>query len=133
MLGTSAIARITSVGRWSVFGEVIETLSSTNVVTQVREEKKPPCTSDVSTCDTCNCSAQSCGEGKSVEACNISGDMTRQDDTTQGKSNKEEEEKRQVVSHWGFVDKALVCGVFVSSLTILVLMISIASRVLLRQ
>lgn len=134
MLGTSAIARITSVGRWSVFGEVIETLASTNVVTQVREETKPACTSDVSTCETCACSAESCcGEGKSGEACNVSGDITRQDHKTGEKSMTKEEEKQEVVSHWGLVDKALVCGVFVSSLTILVLIISIASRVLLRQ
>lgn len=134
MLGTSAIARITSVGRWSVFGEVIETLASTNVVTQVREETKPACTSDVSTCETCACFAESCcGEGKSGEACNISGDITGQDHKTGEKSMTKEEEKQEVVSHWGLVDKALVCGVFVSSLTILVLIISIASRVLLRQ
>lgn len=134
ILGTSAIARITSVGRWSVFGEVIETLSSTNVATKVREEKKPPCTSDVSTCETWACSAESCcGEGKSGEACDVSGDITKQDHKTEGKSKKIEEEKQEVVSHWGFVDKALVCGVFVSSLTILVLMISIASRAFLRQ
>ncbi|KAG2321730.1 hypothetical protein Bca52824_014943 [Brassica carinata] len=134
MLGTSAIARITSVGRWSVFGEVIETLSSTNVVTRVREETKPPCTSDASTCETCNCSAESCGEGNSGDACNVSGDISKQDHkTTEGKSKKVEEGKQELASHWGFVDKALVCGVFVSSLTILVLMISIASRVLMRQ
>ncbi|KAL0664863.1 hypothetical protein Bca4012_101701 [Brassica carinata] len=108
MLGTSAIARITSVGRWSVFGEVIETLASTNVVTQVREETKPACTSDVSTCETCACFAESCcGEGKSGEACNISGDITGQDHKTGEKSMTKEEEKQEVVSHWGLVDKAL--------------------------
>ncbi|ESQ27994.1 hypothetical protein EUTSA_v10018307mg [Eutrema salsugineum] len=139
MLGTSAIARITSVGRWSVFGEVIETLSTAKVEPQAREEKKPPCSSDAITCETCTCSAESCGEEKSGDACNISGSITRQDQgmlgwfmprRTQGKSK---EEKQELVSHWGFIDKALVCGVFVSSLTILVLLISIASRVLLQR
>ncbi|VVA94997.1 unnamed protein product [Arabis nemorensis] len=69
MLGTSAMARITSVGRWSVFGEVIETLSSatTNVETQAREEKKTPSSSDSITCENCDCSAESCGEEKSGE------------------------------------------------------------------
>ncbi|XP_056850204.1 uncharacterized protein LOC130499804 isoform X2 [Raphanus sativus] len=61
---------------------ITETLSSTNVATKVREEEtKPSCTSDVSTCETCACSAESCcGEGKSGgEACNVSGDITKHD------------------------------------------------------
>ncbi|KAL1214489.1 CDK5RAP1-like protein [Cardamine amara subsp. amara] len=140
MLGTSAMARITSVGRWSVFGEVIETFSSANRETQARDETKPPCSSDVTSCETCNCSAESCGEKeRSGEACNISGNISRQD---QNMSDLKKEEKEMMmqelkpkssVANWGFIDKALVCGVLVSSLTILVLFISIASRVLLRQ
>lgn len=140
MLGSSAMARITSVGRWSVFGEVIETFSFANRETQSREETKPPCSSNVSTCETCTCSAESCGEERSGEACNISGNISRQEDDHKGKSKKEEKEMqeevvipRSSVANWGFIDKALVCGVFVSSLTILVLLISIACRVLLRQ
>jgi threonylcarbamoyladenosine tRNA methylthiotransferase CDKAL1 len=137
MLGTSAMARITSVGRWSVFGEVIETFSSANRETKSREETKLPCSSNVSTCETCTCSAESCGEERSGEACNISGNISGQDDN-KGKSKKEEKEVQEVVvpgssvANWGFIDKALVCGVFVSSVTILVLLISIACRVLLR-
>ncbi|KAL1219895.1 CDK5RAP1-like protein [Cardamine amara subsp. amara] len=139
MLGTSAMARITSVGRWSVFGEVIETFSSVNRETQARDETKPPCSSDVSSCETCDCSAESCGEKeRSGETCNISGNISRQD---QNMSDLKKEEKemmqklkpRSSVANWGLIDKALVCGVLVSSLTILVLFISIASRVLLRQ
>lgn len=144
MLGTSAMARITSVGRWSVFGEVIETLSSatTNVETQAREE------SDSITCENCDCSAESCGEEKSGEVCNVSEKISKPDQTIKGflgwfmrnrnykrevKSKNEEEKKQELVTHWGLIDRSLVCGVFISSLTILVLLISIASRVLLRQ
>ncbi|CAA7052403.1 unnamed protein product [Microthlaspi erraticum] len=136
MLGTSAIARITSVGRWSVFGDVIETLTSANVETQApREETKPPCSSDVKTCETCDCSAAESGccgdEKKSGDACNISKEISRQDQSVG--SYKTQEKQELVTTPWGLVDKALVCGVFISSLTILVLFISIASRVLLRQ
>lgn len=148
MLGTSAMARITSVGRWSVFGDVIETLSSANVEKHAREEKKPPCSSDSITCENCTCSAESCGEDKSGEACNISGNISIQDQSMRGflgwfmrkrnyktevKPKNEEEEKQELATHWGLIDKALVCGAFISSLTIVVLLISIASRVLLRQ
>ncbi|PON85053.1 MiaB-like tRNA modifying enzyme, archaeal-type [Trema orientale] len=49
LLGTSAIAKITSVGRWSVFGEVIETIKDTSCKTASSmgsssiEEKYSPC------------------------------------------------------------------------------------------
>lgn len=145
MLGTSAIARITSVGRWSVFGDVIETLTSASVETQTpREETKPPCSSNVKTCETCDCSAESCcgDEKKSGEACNISGHVSRQDQSVRGgllgwlmsrRNYKTQEKQELVTTPWGLIDKALVFGVFISSLTIVVLFISIASRVLLRQ
>ncbi|XP_010474289.1 PREDICTED: threonylcarbamoyladenosine tRNA methylthiotransferase-like [Camelina sativa] len=140
MLGSSAMGRITSVGRWSVFGEVIETLSSANRETQAKEKTKPPCSSNVSTCETCACSAESCcGEERSGEAYNISENISKQDNDQKVKSKKEGKEIQEVdvprsgVANWGFIDKALVCGVFVSSLTILVLLISVAIRVLLRQ
>lgn len=140
MLGTSAMARITTVGRWSVFGEVIETFSSAKRETHAREETKPACSSDVTTtCETCDSSAESCGDKeKSGEACNISGNISRQDQNMRELKKEEKEmmqelKPRSSIANWGFIDKALVCGVFVSSLTILVLFISIASRVLLRQ
>ncbi|CAF2064250.1 unnamed protein product, partial [Brassica napus] len=86
ILGTSAMARITPLGRC----EVIETLTST----QVREEPF--------SCETFTCS---CGEGLiSGEACNISGSITRQDHKTQGKSKAQEEENQELVSCRGLVD-----------------------------
>lgn len=72
MLGTSAIVKITSVGRWSVFGEVIETINPVNVNPSSRKEmpsqdKCAPC-SDPSECEctrvpeTCStCGPGSCG------------------------------------------------------------------------
>lgn len=72
MLGTSAIIRITSVGRWSVFGEVIETLNSTkdNVESKERSDRSENCCSlsnleESCACagelDACACGHESCG------------------------------------------------------------------------
>lgn len=72
MLGTSAIIRITSVGRWSVFGEVIETLNlpKDNAESEEkfdRSEKKCSLSNleDLCACvgelDACACGHESCG------------------------------------------------------------------------
>ncbi|OWM85086.1 hypothetical protein CDL15_Pgr027873 [Punica granatum] len=73
MLGSSAIVRITSVGRWSVFGEVIETLTQSDA--QSSPIKKPslkgetspfdsPCGSNSCSreADSCACEGESCGQ-----------------------------------------------------------------------
>ncbi|XP_059630944.1 uncharacterized protein LOC132273866 [Cornus florida] len=78
MLGTSAIARITSVGRWSVFGEVIETLNKININTEMASSKRSgsgdkcsPCSNPDETCsieqETCACGQQSCRGEKTLE------------------------------------------------------------------
>ncbi|XP_038989122.1 uncharacterized protein LOC103701320 isoform X2 [Phoenix dactylifera] len=51
MLGTSTDVKITSVGRWSVFGEVIETHSSGNINLEAA-----PCQED--SCESCACSRE---------------------------------------------------------------------------
>ncbi|XP_009362440.2 threonylcarbamoyladenosine tRNA methylthiotransferase-like [Pyrus x bretschneideri] len=60
MLGTSAIAKITSVGRWSVFGEVIETIPHINDRTastnETRSQEK--CFPGANNCETCACSTE---------------------------------------------------------------------------
>ncbi|CAN6543071.1 unnamed protein product [Malus baccata var. baccata] len=69
MLGTSAIAKITSVGRWSVFGEVIETIPHINDKTastnETRSQEK--CFPGANNCETCACSTEpetcACGPG----------------------------------------------------------------------
>lgn len=59
MLGTSAIVKITSVGRWSVFGEVIETIQDTSSKTagsmgiSSPVDKCSPCSN---TCESYACS-----------------------------------------------------------------------------
>lgn len=91
MLGMSAIVKITSVGRWSVFGEVIETL---NCIDQEIASINKTCQDETSacstTCDACSCSkeadpcacgAQSC-EQKTVEEATISRNDMWEDKTT---------------------------------------------------
>jgi threonylcarbamoyladenosine tRNA methylthiotransferase CDKAL1 len=66
MLGTSADAKITSVGRWSVFGEVIEGCVAVNEASlkqnyaEVRQENSQnhveEATCTTKTCDSCACS-----------------------------------------------------------------------------
>ncbi|KAL3503839.1 hypothetical protein ACH5RR_033680 [Cinchona calisaya] len=55
MLGSSAIVKITSVGRWSVFGEVIEILNQQNGVTYEISGEKYPHSSNL---DSCSCSKE---------------------------------------------------------------------------
>lgn len=74
LMGTSAIVKITSVGRWSVFGELIETLNQINENISLKEEKFSlgkcsPCSvpGEICACsreaEPCACEPQSC-EGK---------------------------------------------------------------------
>ncbi|XP_057987175.1 uncharacterized protein LOC131171341, partial [Hevea brasiliensis] len=78
MLGASAIVKITSVGRWSVFGEVIQALNQMDGKT-VSAEKLPgedkcsPCSEPCETCacakesEPCDCGPESCGGQNALE------------------------------------------------------------------
>ncbi|CAM8914842.1 unnamed protein product [Rhodiola kirilowii] len=71
LLGTSAIVKITSVGRWSVFGDVIETLSKQEHVksckTRSPEDICSPCSEQTESCACstepapCACQESGCG------------------------------------------------------------------------
>ncbi|XP_030468031.2 uncharacterized protein LOC115686777 [Syzygium oleosum] len=92
MLGTSAIVKITSVGRWSVFGEVIEALNCVNQETASTnknwQDEASACstTCDASSCskeaDPCACGAQSCCEQKTAEEAALSRNDIREDKNT---------------------------------------------------
>ncbi|KAJ0085433.1 hypothetical protein Patl1_07375 [Pistacia atlantica] len=83
MLGASAIVKITSVGRWSVFGEVIETLSQIDekaasnrrISSQVR---CAPCSNQDDSCACSNdphcgtCGPESCGGEIALEESRVS-------------------------------------------------------------
>ncbi|KAB5529920.1 hypothetical protein DKX38_020001 [Salix brachista] len=95
MLGTSAIVKITSVGRWSVFGEVIETVNQINhksksVEKMLGEEKCSPC-SDSCACsreaEPCACGPESCG-GQSA---------SKQSDVFQNDVHLEDQNRRTLV------------------------------------
>lgn len=73
MLGTSAIVKITSVGRWSVFGEVIEAINHINDESSLRNNKPSqakcsPCSNPAESCactrepEPCPCGPESCGD-----------------------------------------------------------------------
>lgn len=73
MLGSSALVRITSVGRWSVFGEVIETLNCSDAQnspvdkSSLKADTSPyegPCGSCSCSreADSCACEGGSCGQ-----------------------------------------------------------------------
>ncbi|KAA8538669.1 hypothetical protein F0562_028277 [Nyssa sinensis] len=165
MLGTSAIVRITSVGRWSVFGEVIKTFNQTNVNEDTSSserrgsgDKCSPCFYLDETCacsrepEPCACEQQSCGL-KTLESTdsvskivlrpedqnsrnligwllrkrkNYSG--KRREDGTVLESKEKQEHPGASVHGWGPVDTALLGGMLASLLTIVVLLLYLASR-----
>ncbi|KAM7278497.1 hypothetical protein ACFE04_005631 [Oxalis oulophora] len=72
LLGTSAIVKITSVGRWSVFGEVIEILKQSNVKTPSIDSISTklhcsPCSNTDDNCCSKEADACACGEPGSCE------------------------------------------------------------------
>lgn len=152
MLGTSAMARITSVGRWSVFGEVIETLNGFGA--EVSKEE-PPCWERSSACnptsDDCSCS-----RGAALDTCELQvyGQKTLLREDPSGNEIVEDRRSRRMIGwllrkrkhpgnrQWevknvsacntkqervsssvGYdrIDKALLCGILVSVLTIVAL------------
>ncbi|OMO53985.1 Methylthiotransferase [Corchorus capsularis] len=94
MLGTSAIAKITSVGRWSVFGEVIETLTQANLKSVSKkvpnQENCSPCSNQFESCacskepEPCSCGPDSSREHSVLEECTVSMNGSRMED----RSNK---------------------------------------------
>lgn len=83
MLGTSAIVKITCVGRWSVFGEVIETINHINDISSLRnimpsQAKCSPCSNSDDSCvstrepEPCPCGPESCGGQTTFEESAVS-------------------------------------------------------------
>ncbi|KAK3230087.1 hypothetical protein Dsin_001968 [Dipteronia sinensis] len=84
MLGASALIKITSVGRWSVFGEVIETLTQIDEKAASNrrissQDKRSPCSSQSETCacsaepQSCACGPESCGGKATLEESSVTG------------------------------------------------------------
>ncbi|XP_021767178.1 threonylcarbamoyladenosine tRNA methylthiotransferase-like isoform X1 [Chenopodium quinoa] len=146
LLGASATVRITSVGRWSVFGEVIEVLSyNAQDRTLNKDElscsKVSPCDVNDEPCacskdpDSC-CSAVQCADTSEVAAIPNNGKQGEDDQNfdrlkkrnslvlkssentvLQEPTLKEESIKaRANTVQWNIVDKSLVAGIFLSFL-----------------
>ncbi|KAL8160007.1 hypothetical protein V2J09_001544 [Rumex salicifolius] len=139
LLGSSAIVRITSVGRWSVFGEVIEVLEQTS------KDKAPKETGAIqeSCSSSCACSGEpnldSCGGGscgvESSENNNSNNKAEAQSSQNNGgllirqrkkheqvdclQNTSEEQTANEGSRRKSFVDKVLFAGLFLSFFTIL--------------
>ncbi|XP_049381011.1 uncharacterized protein LOC125845529 isoform X2 [Solanum stenotomum] len=74
MMGSSAMVKITSVGRWSVFGEVIEILCQNN-------EDVPSHRSFDERCSPCALSEEACACSKEQEPCSATSDCCNQSPT----------------------------------------------------
>ncbi|KAJ8769904.1 hypothetical protein K2173_008986 [Erythroxylum novogranatense] len=157
MLGTSAIVKITSVGRWSVFGEVIETVNpklETNFIKQIStSDGHSPCSDS---CEDCTCSREpepsACGSEKCKQETVISQNKTLLDE--QNRRNligwllrkrkiqvnkmvengiasqpcKKQEMHRGSLADWGIVDRTLLGGVLVSLFTVIAILIHLGVR-----
>lgn len=152
MLGTSAIVKITSVGRWSVFGEVIETLNQINGNSASSERKSSgnkctPCSNLEEACacsrepEPCACEMTSCGVQNALEESTISlpknenrslirwllrkrknQSQKRMENGIVSEIKENQEWNRGRMREWTLVDTALVGGMVVSLLTVAVLL-----------
>ncbi|XP_057804987.1 uncharacterized protein LOC131020282 [Salvia miltiorrhiza] len=156
MLGTSAMVKITSVGRWSVFGEVLEILT-TNVTSRVnRDVEISTCSNLNETCcskelETCACGlTSSCGHTDDVKTVPFTPDekepgkvrsqdligwllRKRKNNSPHNNENEalESDEKpraRDGVHEWVLVDKVLLLGILLSFLTIVSVMLYLGYR-----
>ncbi|KAI3685179.1 hypothetical protein L6452_34415 [Arctium lappa] len=150
LLGSSAIVKITSVGRWSVFGDVIEILDDRNGVTSPSDEKdtsiKEKCVEDTCGCSStkpepCACESDAC----EPNGCNIAENDSHPED--QNGRNVEglllrkkpsrpmvelEDNGNQKLANvrdrdWGLLDTVLVGGIFMSLLMIVVIVLYVGS------
>lgn len=151
LLGSSAIIKITSVGRWSVFVDVIEILSQCNGVTSPSKKKNTSNKEICSPCfnqeDTCVCSsAKSEAFACDSDVCESNGCSITTNDSHSEVQNPQnssslllrrkaapavvemEDVRNQKLDmsnvhdrDWGFLDTALVGGILISLLTIVAL------------
>ncbi|CAA3019831.1 threonylcarbamoyladenosine tRNA methylthiotransferase [Olea europaea subsp. europaea] len=157
MLGTSAIVKIMSVGRWSVFGEVIEILNRGSASSESRANINSPRSNLDGTCacskepEPCACELKSsCGhtEEKIVSVLrnvptpseyssqNLIGWLLRKRKNSFHKRMENEAvleyDENPGTSHhgcnWGPADKALFGGILVSLLTIIASFLYLGSR-----
>ncbi|KAM7512672.1 hypothetical protein LguiB_011547 [Lonicera macranthoides] len=148
MLGTSAIVKITSVGRWSVFGEVTETLNNNINNDDIRSSTERNCGDKISRCsdldklcacseepEPCACGLNGCKEQNIKESSrnrNLIGWLLRRrknqslkridDGIVLEESKGKQGEFQSTLHQWSPVDAALLSGMTVSLLTIVALL-----------
>ncbi|KAL3845649.1 hypothetical protein ACJIZ3_003052 [Penstemon smallii] len=156
LLGTSAIVKITSIGRWSVFGDVIEVLTQNITSRENRGDKYSECSNPNKICcsneaETCACElTSSCGQteekifsvsrddqipGEYISQ-NLIGWLLRKRKNNSQRTIKKElvlesDEKEGTSSRaneWVLVDKALLVGMLTSFLTIIAVFLYLWSR-----
>ncbi|KAK9713706.1 hypothetical protein RND81_06G045900 [Saponaria officinalis] len=145
LLGASAKVKITSVGRWSVFGQVLEVLNPyTNETTSDQNKsshnKSSPCGA---TDEPCACSVEpgSCcsavSDKPSEDGQHLHGLRNRSNLIMKGSENTNPRESNLEVDssklkgstrRWNLVDKALVAGIVLSLLTAIYLLLQLRSR-----
>ncbi|KAI3807463.1 hypothetical protein L1987_23391 [Smallanthus sonchifolius] len=148
LLGSSAIVKITSVGRWSVFGDVIEILTESNDIPIpsdskdiINKERSSPCSNQEDTCvfspakpEPCACESDACKSngcviGSFPEAQNAPTNpslLLRRKPSptmveTEGKGSQKPATSNMHGHDWGLLDTALVSGIFISFLMIVAL------------
>lgn len=160
MLGTSAMVKITSVGRWSVFGDVIETV---NPVSDNKALNKLVPNQD------CGNSAKTGGFSEEPEYCACGNDICcgqgtlENNDNSRGSAVPQNQSKRNFIGwmlrkrehlhktveselasgsvkkqegsmrKWDLVDKVLLGGISISILTIMALVVAVMFRVIWSQ
>lgn len=147
LLGSSAIVKITSVGRWSVFGDVIQILDDRNEGTSPSDEKdtsiKSKCVEDTCGCSSakpepCACEPDGCNIAENdshpevQNGRNLEGLLLRKKPSRPMVELEDNGNQKLGVSNvrdrdWGLVDTVLVGGIFMSLLTIVALVLYVGS------
>lgn len=147
MLGTSTDVKITSVGRWSVFGEVIQIPKQAETSVAL----DPPTTNTHEKPFSCMCKPECCSKISTGDAADFSKDVSRakngpettfiasmkplllrkrRNDSFQ-RSDTIDPAERCVRSAFSWMDRMLICGIAVSSLAIAVLLSRLLAELLL--
>ncbi|KAG5016608.1 hypothetical protein JHK82_022254 [Glycine max] len=156
MLGTSAVVKITSVGRWSVFGEIFETInhaSDNKALNKLvpNQDLSSLCGGFSEEQESCACGNDiCCGQEGTLEKSdnsrgsqnqskrNFIGWMLRkrghlhktvESELASGSVKKQEGSMRK----WDLVDKVLLGGISISILTIMALVVAVMFRVIWSQ
>lgn len=158
MLGTSAVVKITSVGRWSVFGEIFETInhaSDNKALNKLvpNQDLSSLCGGFSEEQESCACGNDiCCGQGTLENNDNSRGSAVPQNQSKRnfigwmlrkrehlhktveselasGSVKKQEGSMRK----WDLVDKVLLGGISISILTIMALVVAVMFRVIWSQ